>query len=478
MRLVVPVPGTTKWRYYEIVKKERRLMIIDDLDSFDDDYPEGAIPVYMKGKGETGYRATLPCYVETVDDPIPTINATFNDFVQNELPEWEKDLIKNVTEIAGGPPLYDYMMKAGSLIAVSDGGSKEGHGSFGWTIGDGYGVQFLEAHGIARGEPMSSFRAEAYGRLSIMRFLIRYAEFFAIKSHVDFRMETHSDSKSVLDREEALTKALFYPSSSYLAPDQDVMRALEAARNELPMNIKTEHVKGHQDDTTELYDLPIPALYNVKADAMATYALDYQLDTRIEPAPMIPLPQGGVYLVHNGVHRTSHERGLLNRKWAASKLRTYRMERHNWTSEKSHASVDWQGYELAMKRTDRNLQTFVVKFNHNWLPVNRRLHRQGDLDTPTCTLCGHENEEYTHLFRCQQQGVWRGEFIKALDLFLCKQGTAADIRTSITQNLKIWFEGEAKIESYQDETGTWHDFLKGYINQRWGLGSTENGREC
>jgi hypothetical protein len=30
-----------------------------------------------------------------------------------------------------------------------------------------------------------------------------------------------------------------------------------------------------------------------------------------------------------------------------------------------------------------------------------------------------------------------------------------------------WLNGGAQVASYQDEVGTWHEFIKGYICRRW-----------
>jgi hypothetical protein len=76
---------------------------------------------------------------------------------------------------------------------------------------------------------------------------------------------------------------------------QDVIAALEDAHRQKTICIKMEHVKGHQDKDKAFELLSISdKLFNVFADNLATYALDIQLLTKTEPAPLLPLPRQSV----------------------------------------------------------------------------------------------------------------------------------------------------------------------------------------
>jgi hypothetical protein len=58
-----------------------------------------------------------------------------------------EDLLKNVHEYIGAPPLYECMMQEETLILVSDNGAKGKLGSFGWVLGNRQGDRYVEAHG-------------------------------------------------------------------------------------------------------------------------------------------------------------------------------------------------------------------------------------------------------------------------------------------------------------------------------------------
>jgi hypothetical protein len=94
----------------------------------------------------------------------------------------------------------------------------------------------------------------------------------------------------------------------------------------MSISIKTEHVKGHQDNDKAFDKLTIPEKFNVFADNLATYASDMQILMKSEPAPLLPLPRGTPYLTHEGVMPTSHERTVLHhRHYAGSQLKEYRL---------------------------------------------------------------------------------------------------------------------------------------------------------
>jgi hypothetical protein len=82
--------------------------------------------------------------------------------------------------------------------AVCDGSVRNNkYSSFGWAIRDEAGNTVATGIGPAPGTKPSSYRAEAYGMLSIMRFLIRIAEY----TEMSFQWQgvLGTDSQSFLD---------------------------------------------------------------------------------------------------------------------------------------------------------------------------------------------------------------------------------------------------------------------------------------
>jgi hypothetical protein len=85
-------------------------------------------------------------------------------------------LTANATEKPSTIPLYDLLsLQHATQLAVSDGGADvpKNYDSFGWVLGTEHEILW-ECKGIARGYPMQSYRAEGYGRLSLLSFLAHY----------------------------------------------------------------------------------------------------------------------------------------------------------------------------------------------------------------------------------------------------------------------------------------------------------------
>jgi hypothetical protein len=109
-----------------------------------------------------------------------------------------------------------------------------------------------------------------------------------------------------------------------------------------------------------------------------------------------------------------------------------------------------------------NTLSLLNSLTYNWIPVHRRLYRQGYTTTKQYMLCGAEEEDYVHLFLCPKQKQRRTDSVIALEAHLMKRGIAADLRTAIVANVRRWLNGGTQVTSFQAEVGTWHEFIKRY----------------
>jgi ribonuclease HI len=69
----------------------------------------------------------------------------------------------------------------------------------------------------------------------------------------------------------------FIFSSNYVSSDDDIIRAIEDLESRIPMAITYHWVDGHQDKTKAVGELPWPAQLNVRADELATEAINKRL---------------------------------------------------------------------------------------------------------------------------------------------------------------------------------------------------------
>ena len=109
----------------------------------------------------------------------PPVPASFAIFVTT-LPAWEAELLAQV-ELAADPYTVAEALSHG-IRAASDGSAwtvEDGlQGSFGWIMStDNPQDRAVRGMGVVQGSHPDSYRAEAYGMLTQIRFLIRLAEY-------------------------------------------------------------------------------------------------------------------------------------------------------------------------------------------------------------------------------------------------------------------------------------------------------------
>jgi hypothetical protein len=72
-------------------------------------------------------------------------------------------------------------------------------------------------------------------------------------------------------------------SAYHRLSDDDAIRAIKDLESRIPMAIAYHWVEGHQDETKEVYELPWPAQLNVRANELATEAINAPLHRRRVP---------------------------------------------------------------------------------------------------------------------------------------------------------------------------------------------------
>jgi hypothetical protein len=121
--------------------------------------------------------------------------ATF-DLLVSSLDPWETELLNLVT--FNVDPFSLCLELTPGFRAVSDGSVKlQQHASFGWVLSTLDGVRLATGMGPARGRLPKSYRAEAYGLLSFLRFLIRVKELTSMQAPWSGILAT--DNQGVLD---------------------------------------------------------------------------------------------------------------------------------------------------------------------------------------------------------------------------------------------------------------------------------------
>ena len=355
------------------------------------------------------------------------------------------------------------------ITIVSDGGNIDDHGSFGWIITNNHTTIF-ENHGTARGTPMSSFRAEAYGKLSWIIFLKHYTTYYHITPTC--QIISYLDNLEVVKR---TSQTMDYTRlSTALFADYDILIAIHREEHQLLNTVPTlqssQHVKGHQDDITAYRDLTRPAQLNIRADELATLALQ---TIRVRPAlSTTPNPHCSIYLKTQGHITTSREKTTLQWKWAELQLQLY-YERILHIPPLEIDQINWAGMCNARKTFTPNEINFSMKLTTNWLPVGENMTKRNHIIT-LCHRC-QQVESVRHLFCCTANKKANNEYIENINTALLTRHTDPHIRQTIIHGIKTYISIPSKYNipahlQYSYDTQTqygWNLVCAGLLLQAW-----------
>jgi hypothetical protein len=305
--------------------------------------------------------------------------------MSRHLPTWEQDLLLHATEKPSTIPLYELLnQKHLTLLAISDGGADvpRNYGSFGWVLGTEHEILW-ECKGIARGYPMQSYREEGYGRLSLLSVLTHYMLYLEIQTSEDLCITSYCDNHSLLKKEETFHTRDIDSSSWYTNPDHDV----SVLRTKLIFRRHRYTFALIETDTansTFFHDLHNSMF--LPTNSLSKYSRTSKQRTNLPSSTHYP-HAASTYVMAQGTSQ------------AAKKVTHERIPcvRNAWTAHILD-SINWTAYRAAISALTDQVRTFVIKLNHDWLPVGVWEHRYGAA-TDTCPKC-IQLEIVRHLYLC------------------------------------------------------------------------------
>jgi hypothetical protein len=400
---------------------------------------------------------------------------TWDEYVHS-LPEWVSTLITNTARSARAKTeLYEALLnESETLCIVSDGGQKDEYGSFGWVIGTKDEILF-EGSGPARGQPMTSHRSEAYGKLAWMCFVLHYTEFLGIE--IKCAINSYCDNIAIIRGTKFNKEKTAFNS---LQADYDILAQIADQQTRLrriaPRLAQSRHVKGHQDKLQPIHELTRQAQLNIRADQLATQALNEIIWEKSNPQ-MIALPSCSIYLLNAGMIQSSQEKKSLRWKWSDFRLQNYYCKRLQLPPSVLHR-INWESYQIARRRLSSAEQAFSTKAITRWLPTSHQTKKYGAI-LAECHVCG-EDETVDHLFLCPGNIQWKREFLERLAIYLAKIETAADIKSAMLAGFARWLDRDlptpVKLRSHngdtcrasQNETG-WNLAMLGLLDESWSM---------
>ena len=427
--------------------------------------PDAMYPVEAWPRSNGEWRLTY-CGSTAVPRPARTAGS-FSEYI-DRLPEWERELLQFL-ELASDAFTVGLAISYG-IRAVSDGSVwNDNQGAFGWTLSTDQGDRMARCMGPARGVNIDSYRAEAYGMLSILCFLKRLTEF--IGQGDEWHGIIATDSQSLLDTimdgkykhattdepQACAVKPLQY--LDVMAPDWDITSRIVRTAQQMK-GMELQYIRGHQDRTHTYAQLSLLAQLNVDADAMAT---QYQRHHG-NPRPHVLLTDtAGVVLNTPDGSITKNFAPTIRYQASAPELQKYIQERNKWTPQ-VFQYINWPAHRTSLRaRIDK--RTHLIKFVHGILPTGKVLHRK-DTIRNRCPACKQIMEDWQHIMRCpaKNRQSWRDNTVKAVTIKCQSLSTRPAVQAVLIAGLNGWLQ--CNDERFELDASKYHHDMQHLIHHQ------------
>jgi exonuclease III len=439
------------------------------------------VPVQVKGEEGMTYSMSDPSGLLPSASRGPKFAKGTSEWechIQS-LPEWERNLVEYAWECDNCEnELQTALCDPNSMLNVaSDGGCIGNNGSFAWVIASGK-KRLWRANGYAQGGPMSSYRAEAFGKLSWLVFLRVFCDFHSINPTCKIQ---HCCDNQELIKQTALWTHEPDAHNEPLQADYDVLVEIRAEQglcaSKFGRFYEGVHVKGHQDRIRPFDELELFAQLNVEADLDASRALA-DLANRDKGIPMTQMPRCPALLLCGGDIVSSKELSLARWRWPELILQDYYAGKMKVEMSSLHG-ISWVAARLARQKMTAPERTYQVKLGIGWLATGARMEMYGSAVT-RCHRCG-DIESNDHLFTCSATEEMRIDFIHRLDRFLQTIKTDEGIKQEIVVGLFDWMQAAKggrvrgrKVRLRKSDPAViqqgklgWNWFLRGMIVSQW-----------
>jgi len=177
-------------------------------------------------------------------------------------------------------------------------------------------------------------------------------------------------------------------------------------QNLQPLNIQFHHIKGHQDTKSDK-PLTLPKKLNINCDAQASTMGTYHNLTEIHNNPFTPASHP--HLQIKGKHTICHIQHSLRDVMQSPTYILYLQEKFDWMECPSQ-TIHWPIIQLTISQFKLLEQHMIVKFIHEWLPLQDHYHVKSLSAEQLCPSCQGMTETAQHFLACPHinfQQIWK-----------------------------------------------------------------------
>jgi hypothetical protein len=349
------------WKCHRLISRQRRTCLCDARGEFATQHPPDFTPLdIVKEELSTIITRCPSNYKETLTQQASNMTSAISA-------RRGHDILFHGTKLTVNEEKIKHLCTKSSVIDIASDGSHDqvrGIITYGWVIAVNE-VVIAEGKGPAEGHPLlvESFRAEAYGLASAAAFLKVMMN--QIRLHKEkIKWFCHLDNKALIKRMESYTND---PRTAKWEDYPDIDITDIAYANLQGITIQYKHIKGHQKESTMVKSFS--SKLNDMADALAMQQQRLAKHQKYD----VTIPHKHLKIKDMVVTRDS-QRMMME---AASRipLQQFYKEKYNW-SKRTFETIHWDLQYKVLSGYDINDQRRILKFVHNWLPTNKRLHRE------------------------------------------------------------------------------------------------------
>jgi hypothetical protein len=160
--------------------------------------------------------------MQSIFDTIPTLE------------HWERQLLLDLEivdlEVAQEEATVWEAIATQACHIATDGSAPDGKGSFAWVISDAEGNILAQCKGPAYGADISSYRAEGYGILSVLRFLVHMRKIHPLQDGLPVvQQPLVCDNEAIVKKiREIIKYKSIYPNST-MESDWDILAEIRSS---------------------------------------------------------------------------------------------------------------------------------------------------------------------------------------------------------------------------------------------------------
>jgi hypothetical protein len=227
----------------------------------------------------------------------------------------------------------------------------------------------------------------------------------------------------------------------------DVIRSINRLRKTSTFKSSLRHVKGHQDDSMNYYQLDRWAQMNVLVDMMAKQKLSETLEDKTyqqQRTNHFPLNLCSIsFCSDNKIPQDLIQSNLTEAiKTAAGRKRVQQhwRKKRKFTNNNEH-NIDWTVVHRSHLALDKNKKKLLSKWmTGGFCGVGKMMKIYGPQQHTKCPMCQQPNETTAHVMQCQSYGthcLWK-KLMRSFAAWIEKNKGPEALAQAIIDNLTAW----------------------------------------